>query len=225
MITMGGIKQYLVVSLLWTLKLFKSLYLKLVAVLSFKNNKIMIIKHFPVYSVTATSQHVPEALQKWHETTKNLEQNHSMLVQHIAELQKKILSVSSDVDLLKEQIEQQQKGTSSDERFQTLQGNLADLGARMQGFDDRVNKLDADMGSHELYFNSTLDLVKNRLDQVVNKPAAKGVEDVTLQRLNDFDKTLNQRIEALFNNVTVEGGQLKTRIDQLEKDFSSQTVS
>lgn len=148
-----------------------------------------------------------------------------MLLEHIAELQKKILSISSDVDQLKEQVSSEQKDTTQDEHIQTLQADLVDLGAKMKGFEERVSKLDADMGGHELYFNTTLDQLRQSIEKVLNRPVGQVVDNTTQLRLDDFDKTLNQRIEALFQNFTVEGEQLRVRIGQLEQQFSTQTVS
>lgn len=51
------------------------------------------------FSVSATSQHVPEALQKWHETSKALEQNQTTLSEHILEIQKALKAVNLQVSL------------------------------------------------------------------------------------------------------------------------------
>lgn len=50
-----------------------------------------------MYIVTATSQIVPDALQKWHETSKTLEQNQTAIYSKIMDIQQRLDNFENEV--------------------------------------------------------------------------------------------------------------------------------
>lgn len=52
------------------------------------------------FSVSASSQNVPEAIQKWHESSKFLEQNQTALSTSIYEIKMRIDKIEKDVSIV-----------------------------------------------------------------------------------------------------------------------------
>lgn len=53
--------------------------------------------YIPVFLVSASSQNVPEAIQKWHESSKFLEQNQTALSGNLYDLKIRVEKIEKDV--------------------------------------------------------------------------------------------------------------------------------
>lgn len=171
-----------------------------------------------IQKVSATSQNVPEALQKWHETSKNLEQNQTALNGKLREIQQVMGNFSTELKQLRDTIEKKNEN-SQETQLNTLQSNVAKLGSSLNDAISRIQQL-------EEY------RTKSESEQ---KTLAKSVEDLQtlfaqIRNASSLATSLDGGAVAAANNVTEQNianiqRELTARIDNLSKNFTGELES
>lgn len=209
-------------------------------VASFFQSKSILFASLVIISVSAISLNVPDALQKWHESSKALEQNQSAMYQRLNEIQQRIDNFEKDFVYLKESIHQKDEASASDKSVD-LKDTVAGFGAKIESLridiesirehyqdvqklqaDDKVllNKLqiavDAAVNStassaNNDFNNKTLDMY-----HVMQEQCSTGIRNISGQ-LAAINNTVSQKIKALDDQVHDHN----TRIDGLSESYAN----
>ncbi|XP_049297934.1 uncharacterized protein LOC125771401 isoform X2 [Anopheles funestus] len=181
--------------------------------------------------VSATSQNVPDALQKWHETSKNLEQNQTALNGKLREMQQVLTNFFAELKQLRETIDKKNEN-SQEAQLNRLQSSVADLGSNIGDSNSRIGLLETrfdTIQTDQKQLNKTLDDLQKLFSRIQNSTVvtdiiggdgmAKGMEK-TIAELRD---QLTGQLNNLAQNVTGELQVLKQKNLWLESDLSNQT--
>ncbi|XP_050074421.1 uncharacterized protein LOC126562052 [Anopheles maculipalpis] len=184
-----------------------------------------------IEQVSATSQNVPEALQKWHETSKNLEQNQTALNGKLREMQQVLTNFFGELKQLRESIEKKNEN-SQEAQLNRLQSSVADLGSNIGDSNSRIGLLETrfdTIQADQKQLNKTLDDLQKLFSRIQNSTVvtdiiggdgmAKSMEK-TIAELRD---QLTGQLNNLAQNVTGELLVLKQKNLWLESDLSNQT--
>lgn len=190
--------------------------------------------------MSAISLNVPDALQKWHESSKALEQNQTAVNQRLNELQQRIDSFEKDFIHLKDSIHQKDEATASDKSVD-LKGTVAGFGAKLESLridiesirehyqdvqksqqDDKVmlNKLqtaiDAAINSTAANANNDFNNKSLGMYRVMQEQCSTGIRNISGQ-LATINDTVSQKIKALDDQVHDHN----TRLDTLSESYAN----
>uniref|UniRef100_A0A182K0Z8 Uncharacterized protein n=1 Tax=Anopheles christyi TaxID=43041 RepID=A0A182K0Z8_9DIPT len=184
-----------------------------------------------IEQVSATSQNVPEALQKWHETSKNLEQNQTALNGKLREMQQVLTNFFAELKQLRETIDKKNEN-SQEAQLNRLQSSVADLGSNIGDSNSRIGLLESrfdTIQADQKQLNKTLDDLQKLFGRIQNSSAvsdiidgdgvAKGME----KTIAELREQLTGQLNNLAQNVSGELQVLKQKNVWLESDLSNQT--
>ncbi|XP_021697466.1 uncharacterized protein LOC5574423 isoform X2 [Aedes aegypti] len=184
-----------------------------------------------IEQVSATSQNVPEALQKWHETSKNLEQNQTALNGKLREIQQVLSNFSTELKQLRDTIEKK-KENSQEAQLNSLKSSVAGLGSKIEDALTRITALEEqhtkDQGEQKSLRKSVDDL-QVLLNQVRNNSSPASMDNTlnnaTEQTIANIREQLSAQIDNMSQNFTGELQELKQMNVWLGKDLSSHKAS
>lgn len=180
-----------------------------------------------IQKVSATSQNVPEALQKWHETSKNLEQNQTALNGKLREIQQVLGNFSNELKQLRDTIEKKNEN-SQEAQLNSLKTNVADLGSKIGDAITRITNLEEAeqrvQGEQKTLKKGVEDL-QILLAQIRNNSSPTSMENTlnnaTEQTIANIRDQLSAQIENMSQNFTGELQALKQKNIWLNKDMVS----
>lgn len=191
-------------------------------------------------SVSAISLNVPDALQKWHESSKALEQNQTAVNQRLNEIQQRIDNFEKDFANLKEIMHKKDEATASDKSVD-LKDTVAGFGAKMEALrididsirenyqdvqksqrDEKVllNKLQTAVdvtanttasSGNNIFNNKSLDMYRMMQEQ-----CSTGIRNISGQ-LATINDTMSQKIKALNDQVH----EHNTKLDVLSESYAN----
>uniref|UniRef100_A0AAG5DK16 Uncharacterized protein n=1 Tax=Anopheles atroparvus TaxID=41427 RepID=A0AAG5DK16_ANOAO len=184
-----------------------------------------------IEQVSATSQNVPEALQKWHETSKNLEQNQTALNGTLRQMQQLLTNFYGDLKQLRETLEKKNEN-SQEAQLNRLQSSVADLGSNIGDSNSRIGALEARFAAiqaDQKQLNKTLEDLQKLFGRIQNTTSvsdiiggdevAKGVE----KTIAELREQLTGQLNNLAQNVTGELEALRQKNVWLVTDLANQT--
>lgn len=156
-----------------------------------------------------------------------MEQNQTTLFEYLAEMQKALKTVTSEINQLKEAVDQK-NGNSQESQFQSLQTNIATFGSKISDFTSQIEKLTSEyslLKEQQKLFNDTVLEIKNNLELSKNLsiPITTVADNKTRIRLDSLSKTVNDQFSILSLNISTENELLKKRLDWLEDDLKNKT--
>ncbi|XP_029732444.1 uncharacterized protein LOC109416999 isoform X3 [Aedes albopictus] len=184
-----------------------------------------------IQKVSATSQNVPEALQKWHETSKNLEQNQTALNGKLREIQQVLSNFSTELKQLRDTIEKK-KENSQEAQLNSLKSSVAGLGSKIEDALTRITALEdqhtKDQGEQKTLRKSVDDL-QVLLNQVRNNSTPTSMDNTlnnaTEQTIANIREQLTAQIDNMSQNFTGELQALKQKNGWLDRDLRSHKTS
>ncbi|XP_055533161.1 uncharacterized protein LOC129723155 isoform X2 [Wyeomyia smithii] len=185
-----------------------------------------------IQKVSATSHNVPEALQKWHETSKTLEQNQTALNGKLRDIQQVLSNFSTELKQLRETIEKKNEN-SQEAQFNSLMTNVANLGsqikdalARITSLEDRYTKaqseqktLEKSLGELQIVF------AEIRNGSTTASMVGNNVNNITEQSIANIRDQLSTQISNLAQNFTGELETLKQKNAWLVDDLKTHKTS
>uniref|UniRef100_A0A182WLD3 Uncharacterized protein n=1 Tax=Anopheles minimus TaxID=112268 RepID=A0A182WLD3_9DIPT len=172
-----------------------------------------------------------DALQKWHETSKNLEQNQTALNGKLREMQQVLTNFFAELKQLRETMDKKNEN-SQEAQLNRLQSSVADLGSNIGDSNSRIGLLETRFNTiqaDQKQLNKTLEDLQKLFSRIQNSTVvtdiiggdgmAKGMEK-TIAELRD---QLTGQLNNLAQNVTGELQVLKQKNLWLESDLSNQT--
>ncbi|XP_035784918.1 A-kinase anchor protein 9-like isoform X3 [Anopheles albimanus] len=180
--------------------------------------------------VSATSQNVPEALQKWHETSKNLEQNQTALNGKLRDMQQRLTSFHEDLKQFREALEKKNEN-SQEAQFNRLTASVADLGSNIAESKSRITVLETQISTvqdDQKQLNKTLADIQNLFGRLQNSSAGSGIiggsgaQDLE-KMIVDLRDQLSGRLDKLAENVTGELQTLRQKNIWLVADLANHT--
>ncbi|XP_062542681.1 myosin-10 isoform X2 [Armigeres subalbatus] len=184
-----------------------------------------------IEQVSATSQNVPEALQKWHETSKNLEQNQTALNGKLREIQQVLSNFSTELKQLRDTIEKK-KENSQEAQLNSLKSSVAGLGSKIEDALTRIVALEdqrtKDQGEQKTLRQSVDDL-QVLLNKVRNNSSPASMDNTlnnaTEQTIANIREQLSAQIENMSQNFTGELQALQQKNIWLGRDVSKHEKS
>ncbi|XP_063700693.1 uncharacterized protein LOC134830997 isoform X2 [Culicoides brevitarsis] len=176
--------------------------------------------------VSATSQHVPEALQKWHETSKALEQNQTTLSEHIQEIQSSLKSFKTQITKLSEKLDEK-NADSQTNQILSLQTNIATFGSQITAFTGQIEKLSsdyADLKENQKHFNDTVLEIRANFEATKNLTLPTVADNATRTKLDTFIRSIEDRFNNLSQRVNTENETLIASLKWFEDDLKNKTV-
>ncbi|XP_058838786.1 adventurous-gliding motility protein Z [Topomyia yanbarensis] len=185
-----------------------------------------------IEQVSATSHNVPEALQKWHETSKILEQNQTALNGRLHEIQQVLGNFSTELKQLRDTIEKKNEN-SQEAQLNSLMTNVANLGsqikdalARISSLEDRYTAAQTEQKTLE----KSVDDLQTVFSQIRNSSsrtamAGDNASNVTEQNIANIREQLSTQITNLAQNFTAELETLKKKNVWLDNDLKSHEKS
>ncbi|XP_058055350.1 uncharacterized protein LOC131206698 isoform X2 [Anopheles bellator] len=180
--------------------------------------------------VSATSQNVPEALQKWHETSKNLEQNQTALNGKLREMQQVLSNFFNELKELRESMDKKNEN-SQKAQLNALQSSVADLGSNIGESKSRITELETrfvSIQTEQKQLNKTLDELQTLFGRIQNTTAvseimgAGGTQDVE-KKIVDLRDQLTDQLNKLAANVSSELQALHQKNVWLDNDLTNHT--
>ncbi|XP_039449759.1 uncharacterized protein LOC120428747 isoform X1 [Culex pipiens pallens] len=189
-----------------------------------------------IEQVSATSQNVPEALQKWHETSKNLEQNQTALNGKLRDIQQAMGNFSTELKQLRDTIEKKNEN-SQETQLNTLQSNVAKLGSSLNDAITRIQVLEehrVKSESEQKTLTKSVEDLQTLFAQIRNASslatsldgsAAAAANNVTEQNIANIQRELTAQIENLSKNFTGELESLRQKSTWLRTDLVKNKAS
>ncbi|XP_052872173.1 uncharacterized protein LOC128277711 [Anopheles cruzii] len=181
-----------------------------------------------IEQVSATSQNVPEALQKWHETSKNLEQNQTALNGKLREMQQVLSNFFNELKELRESMDKKNEN-SQKAQLNALQSSVADLGSNIGESKSRITELETrfvSIQTEQKQLNKTLDELQTLFGRIQNTTAvseimgAGGAQDVE-KKIVDLRDQLTDQLNKLAANVSSELQALHQKNVWLDNDLTN----
>lgn len=196
-----------------------------------------------ISKLSTSSQNVPEALQKWHETSKMLEQNQTTIRSTLNAMQKRVDDFEKDLNIVKAAISK--KDVDSEQNKVTiLENNVAKFGAEIKDLTSEVGDLKdkmKDIRTKEDVTQSSLIKLQETFNNtriITNVDTTNDTMNAITNITNYFDKritslstdfstvnnTLTQKTKGLDTDVTNYKSELVALTEKVE-NFTTRVVS
>ncbi|XP_055619179.1 uncharacterized protein LOC129764285 isoform X1 [Toxorhynchites rutilus septentrionalis] len=184
-----------------------------------------------IEQVSASSQNLPEALQRWHETSKTLEQNQTALNGKLREVQQVLSNFSAELKQLRDTIEKKNEN-SQEAQLNSLKTNVADIGSKIGDAIARISALEeryAVTTTDQKTVRKSVDELQTLIAQIRNgsAPAStnSATNNATEQSIANIREELSTQIANLAQNFTTELETLNQKNSWLDKDLKSHKTS
>ncbi|XP_055619182.1 uncharacterized protein LOC129764285 isoform X2 [Toxorhynchites rutilus septentrionalis] len=184
-----------------------------------------------IQKVSASSQNLPEALQRWHETSKTLEQNQTALNGKLREVQQVLSNFSAELKQLRDTIEKKNEN-SQEAQLNSLKTNVADIGSKIGDAIARISALEeryAVTTTDQKTVRKSVDELQTLIAQIRNgsAPAStnSATNNATEQSIANIREELSTQIANLAQNFTTELETLNQKNSWLDKDLKSHKTS
>lgn len=187
-----------------------------------------------ITKLTATNFHLPDVLQRWHETSKFLEQNQTAVNKWLLNIQQRMDDLDRRIITMRDDM--LQKAAESDQqKISVLQNNVANFGAKMADLRIDIDSLKEHILAAEtnvttlaeqynrLFNNKTIfapttSLHNETLQSIGNLTAffTAQLQNITV-KLFTLNDTLSQRVHGLDDDLR----QHQTKLDTLMENVTS----
>lgn len=178
-----------------------------------------------ISKLSTNSQSVPEALQKWHETSKTIEQNQTSISSILNAIQKRVDDFEQDINIIKAAISKKD-ANSEQSTLSILQDNVANCGAKILDLNVKVDDLKEkmkDIKAKEDVTETTL----NKLQETFNNTKITSVSvnnNDTMNAITNITTHFTTQISSLSTDVTAINNTLTQQINGLESDVKENKV-
>lgn len=160
-----------------------------------------------ISKLSTSSQSVPEALQKWHETSKILEQNQTSIASTLYAMQRRFDDFEKNLNIVKAAISKKD-ADSEQNKVSILENNVANFGAKMLDLTSEVNDLKEKMKDVRTKGDVTqasltkLQETFNSTSLIVSPPNTNNDTMVAIANLTSNFTTQIATLKADLSNVT-----------------------
>lgn len=189
-----------------------------------------------ISKLTATSQTVPDELQRWHETSKQLEQNQTAIFTKFMETDKRMENIEKELQNVRTSLQNKYDESSANKKVNVLQSNLANFGAGMKDVNVIISALKgqvAELKTQESETKDTLDKLtafvrsenlslSNTTNGSIVSGSVKGEpivnKELIINTVHNLTDTYNDQIRILNNQVSTINDTLSQRIKGIDDD-------
>lgn len=178
-----------------------------------------------ISKLSTGSQSVPDALQKWHETSKALEQNQTSISSILNAIQKRVDDFEKDLNIVKAAISK--KDANSDQnKLSILENNVANFGAKIMDLTVNVDDLKEkmkDIRAKEDVTQTTL----TKLQETFNNTNITSVSvnnNDTMNAITNITSHFTTQISSLSTDLSTVNNTMTQKIKGLETDVSENKV-
>lgn len=179
-----------------------------------------------ISKLSTSSQSVPEALQKWHETSKLLEQNQTTIRSTLNAMQKRVDDFEKDLNIVKAAISKKD-ADSEQNKVTILENNVAKFGAEIKDLTSEVGDLKdkiKDIRAKEDVTQSSL----NKLQETFNKTRIVSTLDTnndTMNAITNVTSYFTNQITSLRTDLSNVTNTMTQKTNGLEADFNKNKVN
>lgn len=168
---------------------------------------------------SASSQQVPDELQRWHETSKWLEQNQTAIFTKFLEFDQRLIDIGKELADIHEGLHKKSTADSDDAvvMVKNLQTNVADFGARMKDLAVDVNSLKSRMQTFET------ETKEKRTGEELSSLSSSSVNDTAVM-IENVVHNFTDRMTELTWNLTTINDTLSQRVTGIDVDIQSHKV-
>lgn len=173
-----------------------------------------------IKAVALTSQNVPDALQKWHETSKILEQNQTLLANKLVDIHNYIEELRNRFSMYDAKLKET-KDYQKDEKF------VADFGAEIAAVSadvDHIKEKFADIQKGQTDFRAEINTLKANFSEAVMNATRRANNNETSysDELKKAQTIILKEIKTLSANVSSINDTLSQKTKMLSDDQRSQ---
>lgn len=170
-----------------------------------------------IKKIAMTSQNLPDALQKWHETSKSLEQNQTIIYGKIADLQHRIEELNTQLSLYENKLNEK-KDYSKDEQV------VANFGAKVEAVAVDVERMKERLSEFEKIqstFKSDLNTLKSNFSEaIINATSlANNNETQYSQELLNAKSFILDEIKSVAANLSIVNDTLSQKNKNVEEEI------
>lgn len=166
---------------------------------------------------------MPDALQKWHETSKALEQNQTAVHQRLNEIQQRIDSFEKEFIHLKESIHQKDEATASDKSVD-LKDTVAGFGAKIESLRidiESIREHYQDVQKSQQDDKALLSNLRTAVDAAVNSTANSASIDFNNKSL-DMYRVMQEQCSTGIRNISGQLAAINNTVSQKIKALDDQ---
>ncbi|XP_037027907.1 uncharacterized protein LOC119068440 [Bradysia coprophila] len=169
-----------------------------------------------ISKLSTSSQSVPDALQKWHETSKGLQQNQTSMSSIVHALQKRIDAFETDLNIVKAAISKKEATSEENNAAVVAVGaKYADLRADVDSLKEKLQQIKADEDVTQTKLTKLAETF-NTTTTIITAPSTSNNE--TMKVIENFTSNFTSQISSLSKNVSTFNDTLTQRSNALDVD-------
>ncbi len=179
-----------------------------------------------IAKLSTSSQNVPEALQKWHETSKSLEQNQTSISSTLMAIQGRVDVFEKDLNIVKAAINKKD-ANPEENKISILETSVSTFGAKIADLQTEVDSLKTKMQDIKKEGDVTQSSL-NKLKESFNSTSITGTPNSnndTLNAIANFTGNFTEQIKSLSVNVSNVNNTITQRTNALETDIKNNAVA
>lgn len=178
-----------------------------------------------ISKLSTSSQSVPEALQKWHETSKILEQNQTSIRSILNAMQKRVDDFEKDLNIVKAAISKKD-ADSEQNKVTILENNVAKFGAEIKDLTSEVGDLKEKMKEIRAKEDVTVSSL-NKLQDAFNNTRIISTMDTnndTMKAVTNVTIYFTNQITSLRTDLSNVTNTMTQKTKALDADFNKNKV-
>lgn len=179
-----------------------------------------------ISKLSTSSQSVPEALQKWHETSKVLEQNQTSISSTLYVIQKHVDDLEKELDIVKAAVSKKD-ANSEQNKMSILENNVATFGAKIldlrSELDDLKEKI-KDIKAKEDVTQLSLVKLQESYNTTRNVSTSDANNETTTNAISNLTTNFTSQITSLTANLSNVTSTLTQRINGIDVDVNKNKV-
>lgn len=169
-----------------------------------------------ISKLSTSSQSVPDALQKWHETSKGLQQNQTSISSIVYALQKRVDDFEADLNTVKAAINKKEATSKeNDDAVIAVGAKYVNLKADVDSLKEKVQQIKADEDATQSKLTKLAETF-NTTATITTPPSSNNNE--TMKIIENFSSNFTSQIKSLAGNVSTFNDTLTQRSNALDAD-------
>lgn len=171
-----------------------------------------------ITKLTATNFHLPDVLQRWHETSKFLEQNQTAVNKWLLSIQQRMDDLDRRIITMRDDM--LQKATESDqEKISVLQNNVANFGAKMKDLTIDIDGLKEHVHMAETNVTALTEQYNRVFHNKTIFSPATSLHNETLQSIGNLTDSFRAQLQNITAKLFTLNDTLSQRVHGLDDDL------
>lgn len=167
-----------------------------------------------ISKLSTSSQSVPDALQKWHETSKALQQNQTSISSIVFALQKRVDEFEKDLNTVKAAVNKKEVNSKENDAVIAVGSNYVNLRADVDSLKEKVQQIKADEDATQ----SKLTKLAETFNTTATITTPPSLNNETMKIIENFTSNFTSQIKSLSGNLSTFNDTLTQRSNALDVD-------